>query len=152
MSVYMKHNDLASVTVRHLKINRDDYLPHVGVFGGDDTHLTICMDCGMIQEWKPITDAEIKAACRRVNDEGDDEDEVAEVRRKQRAVEEPLAPVSGVETAVVVEQQRIENELREGFGDNWRSDQFVVEFLKETADNGARAHSRIAMKRILKGL
>lgn len=56
MSVFMKHNDMANMQIPHLDVDLQDYLPHIGIFGGDDTQFEVCMDCGQIQRWKQITD------------------------------------------------------------------------------------------------
>lgn len=63
MSIFAKHDDRAGVNVDHLDIHRHDGMPHIGVFGGDYTRLTLCMDCGKIQDWEPISDDEMKEAC-----------------------------------------------------------------------------------------
>lgn len=62
MEISCKHNDLASLNVAHLDI-KEYYgnFPYVGSFGGDYTDLTVCLDCGQIQNWKPISDDELLA-------------------------------------------------------------------------------------------
>jgi hypothetical protein len=45
-------------------------LPHVGPFGGDDTTLEICCDCGQIIDWEPITDEALISAFCDEDDEG----------------------------------------------------------------------------------
>jgi hypothetical protein len=143
----MKHNDLASVTVRRLNIDRDDYLPHVGIFGGDDTQFTVCMECGQIQNWKPISDAELKLACRNTNDEGDDEDEVAEHRRQQRRVEEPI--IVPVDPKFEQTRSTMLAALVTHCGANWSTDPDVRQFLIEQTTEGRDVYTRLAAKRLL---
>jgi hypothetical protein len=147
MSLYMKHNDLASLSIPHLKIDRDDYLPSVGILGGDDTQFTVCMECGQITDWKPITDAEIKLACRNINDEGDDEDEIAEQRKQERKREEPIVVQPNPKFQEV--QDKLEKELVEQFGAGWRTDRDVREFLLELTDIGQNGYIRLAARRLL---
>jgi hypothetical protein len=60
VSVYMKHNDMTGMQLYDADGNTieemdSDYFPHVGVFGGDDTELTIDNETGKIIGWVPIT-------------------------------------------------------------------------------------------------
>lgn len=63
MSLSMKHDDRIAVVVPHLGVDYyDGYMPRIGVFGGDDTNITVCLDCGQIMNWAPITDQQIEDA------------------------------------------------------------------------------------------
>lgn len=59
IDVYMKHNDLAGISADHLDLCYDGYMPNIGIFGGDETNLKICCDCGYIIGWKPLTDKKL---------------------------------------------------------------------------------------------
>lgn len=151
MHLSMKHNDLACITVNHLNIDRDDYLPSVGIFGGDYTDFTVCMQCGQIAGWKPISDEEMLKACNIVNEEGDTEDEVAEARRQERNA--PVAPI------VVVADPKFEetrvtllNAVITHCGPNWKTDPDVRNFLIEQRDTGATPYVKLAAKRILESM
>lgn len=150
MSLYMKHNDLSSVYVDHLDIDYSDYMPHVGIFGGDDTQFAVCMQCGQIRNWKPISDAEIRKATRRVNDEGDDEDEVAEHHRQERSKEDPV--VVHADPKFASTQQTLENALLTQCGAGWREDPSVRTFVEELTTTGQTVYIKLAAKRILETL
>lgn len=63
MSCSMKHDDRTSFSVAHLSIEKDgDYAPYLNGFGGDYTQFEVCLDCGKIQDWAPVTDDEVKEA------------------------------------------------------------------------------------------
>ena len=56
--LYLKHDDRTSFGFEDGDFEIDkhsDYLPHVGILGGDDTTLTIDNDTGKIIGWIPIT-------------------------------------------------------------------------------------------------
>jgi hypothetical protein len=72
LSINGKVNDLCFTSVPHLRLERDDYPPDItGVCGGDYIDMEICLDCGTVVGFQPMSDAEIKSAMRG----GDDEDE-----------------------------------------------------------------------------
>ena len=60
VKIYLKHNDTAHTRIPHLNFEKEGYLPYIGILGGDDTQISICLDCGKIQNWVPISDDEIK--------------------------------------------------------------------------------------------
>lgn len=76
VTISAKHDDRASVAVRHMNIEQDsDYLPKLGgQFGGDDFSIDVCLDCGNIRGWQPMTDADVKEALN-IEDEEEDEAE-----------------------------------------------------------------------------
>lgn len=70
IDLWMKHNDLASFKVAHLGIDTQGYMPYLGkIFGGDDTGLTICIDCGSVQSWESFNDTEISNALKSEDEE-----------------------------------------------------------------------------------
>jgi hypothetical protein len=56
MHIGGKCNDMSHLQIPHLNVDHDGYMPHLGIFGGDYIELSICMDCGTIQNWEPVTD------------------------------------------------------------------------------------------------
>lgn len=76
MSIFAKHSDLAGLNIPHLNIEHHGYMPYLeNGLGGDDLTLEICMDCGQIQDWEPITD-EMVLKCEEFEghmSDGDDE-------------------------------------------------------------------------------
>lgn len=64
-------SDLNFVTVPHLGIEKEGYLPDIeGLCSGDDVNIEVCLDCGHVVGFEKMTDKEIKAALK-----GEDEDE-----------------------------------------------------------------------------
>ena len=66
VEVFMKHDDRASFTILDENGNEvfeqnSDYLPYLGIFGGDDTSLKIDNETGKIIGWVPITKEHIEA-------------------------------------------------------------------------------------------
>lgn len=62
--LHMKHNDCVAFTVENEKGEEildmhSDYLPTVGILGGDDTTLRIDNATGKIIGWKPVTNDEL---------------------------------------------------------------------------------------------
>lgn len=59
ISLFMKHNDCASITISDGDKNiveHDGYMPYLNSFiGGDDTQLTIDNETGKIIGWEPIS-------------------------------------------------------------------------------------------------
>jgi hypothetical protein len=62
MKIYAKADDRQCYRIPHLGLERDDdYAPHIdNLCGGDDVRFTICLDCGTVIGFKPISDEEIK--------------------------------------------------------------------------------------------
>lgn len=58
VEIQMKHDDRTSIMLYGydgLEIyEHNGYMPRLGVFGGDDTHLKIDNSTGLIVGWKPI--------------------------------------------------------------------------------------------------
>lgn len=135
MHLSMKHNDLACVTVNHLNIDRDDYLPYVGIFGGDQTDFSVCMECGQISGWKPITDEQMLEACG--------------IQAEEEAVEPPAPIVVGVDPKFESTRVSMLNAIVTHCGAHWMTDPDVRNFLIEQRDTGATAYVKLAAKRIL---
>lgn len=71
-----KHSDCFVGYVSHLNIDYDGYAPEIpGVCGGDYTGFDMCLDCGTVQNYTPMTDEEIKQAFKDVGFEVEGEEE-----------------------------------------------------------------------------
>jgi len=140
INVYMKHNDIAVTNFKHLGFEMEGYLPYVGgVFGGDDTNIDICMDCGKIQNWKPITDEEVF----------DLDEYKAEQKEEQQLVSQ--YEESNASIAVTLERNLIVAVLGDNFGWNWRENSDAKEML--TAELSTSTGKTLeAIKLILKEL
>lgn len=63
ISINAHSSDLNNIEVPHLGIEKDGYLPFIkGIGGGDDVNIEICLDCGTVVGFDPMTDDEVKAA------------------------------------------------------------------------------------------
>lgn len=70
-------SDLNFVTVPHLNLEKEGYLPHIeGVCGGDDVTIDICLDCGQVIGFVPMSNKEVKAAMK--GDEFDEDEDGGE--------------------------------------------------------------------------
>ncbi len=115
----LKHNDLAFTTIDHLDIEEDGYVPHIGILGGDYTNLTICLDCGLIQDWEPITDEQIKEAL-------DIEEE------ESNCAESDVISLTKLNTTLAeIEKSRLAVVLRDCFGSGWRANAEAKELVIE---------------------
>ena len=57
-----KCSDRCFASVYHLSIERDGYVPNItGVGGGDYIEIDVCLDCGLLQGFEPLTDEEVSA-------------------------------------------------------------------------------------------
>jgi len=57
-----KCSDLAFTQIDSIDFEHDGYIPHLGLtpgLGGDYIDLTICLDCGTVQEWSPKSDEDL---------------------------------------------------------------------------------------------
>ena len=74
MTISGKCSDMFSLTVgenHKTEFDYDGYVPSdLGIGSGDYIELTIDLETGQIQDWKPITVDEVKSACK---DEDDDD-------------------------------------------------------------------------------
>lgn len=67
-------SDLNFVSVPHLSLEKEGYLPHIdNICGGDDVDIEICLDCGHVVGFEGLTDKQVKNAMK--GDEYEDEDE-----------------------------------------------------------------------------
>ena len=56
-----KVSDLSNTSIPHLGVEHEGYVPYISpaLGGGDYIKLELCMDCGRIQNFEPITDANV---------------------------------------------------------------------------------------------
>lgn len=60
MHVNAKQDDRGGVSIPHLDLDHDGYVPHgLGIGGGDYLRFTVCLDCGKIQNWEPLSDDDV---------------------------------------------------------------------------------------------
>ena len=62
ISLYLKHDDRACFTLtdkNEVVYESIEYLPHLGILGGDTTELEIDNETGKILNWKPISKEEL---------------------------------------------------------------------------------------------
>lgn len=53
-------NSQVDPSFKKQRYDHDGYVPEgLGIGGGDDVELTICTQCGQVQDWQPITQQEI---------------------------------------------------------------------------------------------
>jgi hypothetical protein len=63
MNVNGHCSDLGFVSIPHLDIEHDGYIPYdLNIGGGDDVEFSVCLDCGKIQRDFPIKDEQIFAS------------------------------------------------------------------------------------------
>jgi hypothetical protein len=56
-----KCNDMCVMIVEHLDIEKDGYAPRISnISGGDYISFDFCADCGMIQDFTPLSDEFLK--------------------------------------------------------------------------------------------
>jgi len=73
LTIYSHGKDMQSFAVPHLNIEYDGYAPDIeGVCCGDDVNLDLCLDCGVVVNFVPMTDKQIKGV---FDEEGDYDDE-----------------------------------------------------------------------------
>jgi hypothetical protein len=87
MKLYAKASDQCFWDIPHLKYESDGYAPRIPhVCGGDDIDFTFCLDCGHIQNFKPISDAQLKLIFdieeENYEDPEDDDDDACLVLRQ----------------------------------------------------------------------
>lgn len=74
LTVSAKCSDLCSAS--YGKLEHDGYVPSIeGLGGGDYLAIDVCVECGRIQDFKPLTDKQIKDAFRGDDEEEDEEEE-----------------------------------------------------------------------------
>ena len=156
MEVFAKHSDLANMEIPHLELKHDGYMPPLGPFGGDDFDIHICMECGKIQNWKPITDTEVFEAFNVEEDEiPEDADEEDVPRSKERGADKAATAREPASFSMIdVEKQRILQLLRFGYGEQWWKDDEAIEILQGEVANTlpSNATTRVVCMAMLKQL
>lgn len=72
--IHVQAHSKDCTNITYGKIEHNGYVPHdLGIGGGDDVEFDFCANCGQIQDFSPLTDAEIKEAL------GHEEDDFFEV-------------------------------------------------------------------------
>jgi hypothetical protein len=126
MEIYVKHNDVTNVRFSHLKnFETQGYLPYVGILGGDETHVYICMDCGKIRDWEPISDEEVEAL------EGYEEHLEKLDAKKVKNAEVKAALPEPVINATVLEKNHIIAVLKDAFGSEWEKNPDAIQMLRD---------------------
>jgi alkylated DNA repair dioxygenase AlkB len=87
MDIYGKCNDVAHCVIDHLQVDHKGYLPELNSMFSDEISLSICMDCGQIQNWEPIADKTVLG----------DESIQEELKRKNREVRNTFDRKSKIE-------------------------------------------------------
>ena len=60
MQVGGKVSDRCYIQVDHVDLALEGYVPgDLGIGRGDYLDLTICLDCGRVQDWEPVTDRDL---------------------------------------------------------------------------------------------
>ena len=60
LHVGAKASDMQNFSVPHLDLEHDGYAPQIpGLCGGDYIELTVCLDCGHLVGFEPMSDEEI---------------------------------------------------------------------------------------------
>lgn len=146
--VYMKHNDLASFQVNHLDLTLDGYMPSLGIFSGDDTSFSVCLDCGQITDWVKITDEMINKQCAEQIEEHAEEAAARLARNEgRRAADVP---------AVIIEDPGFNKSLIElqaalitSYGDIWWGDADALALVVNLTREGRDKYVRYAAKKML---
>lgn len=140
MEIYAKHNDLATMTVRHLHVRVDGYLPYIGIFGGSELNLKVCMECGRIQKFKQITDDEIQKSA--------EVKETIRLQNKKKKLNEKLEATMNPEPATFslkdVARQKVVVLLINEFGLDWRRNAEAKAILQDAlrvAEGPAKAEA-----------
>lgn len=61
MSVSGKVSDMCDVKIPHMAIDHEGYVPGgLGVGSGDYLRFSVCLICGKLQNFKPMTDEAIR--------------------------------------------------------------------------------------------
>jgi hypothetical protein len=155
MNVFAKHSDLAAMSIPHLNFDHDGYMPPVGPFGGDDFNIDICLDCGTIQDWKPISDKDLAEALNQDNDgeeEDEDEEDRARVIKEKKADREITEREPPTISLAQIEEQRIKKLLVHAFGAHWWNDDEAAEILRLESTTTNNPTTRAVCLAMLAGL
>jgi hypothetical protein len=138
--VHLKHNDTASFRVPHLGLNHHGYVPNAGIFSGDETSFDVCLDCGQIQNWIPITDDDILS-----------DDTVKQSMRSKKPKSEDLVISGNTNDQIAAEyKQNLTDALKEAFGDEWIKQLDALNFINMYISCAALPIQRYAAKMLLK--
>jgi len=86
-----KTSDMASMSVRHLNISYDGYVPAIeGIGGGDYYDFKVCLECGRLQGFKtPLSDTEVRESIGQENEENEWLiDKILEAKKENWSIEE----------------------------------------------------------------
>lgn len=144
MSLFGKHSDLANASIPHLELEHDGYMPYLGPFGGDDFSIDVCMDCGKIQDWEPITDEKAKEA---FGDDEEDDDDEAPIKAPVIDTDKVYEPKSF--SMVDVKEQFYTKILKGEYGDNWQTNPEAIDLLMNDKAHLPQAEQQ-AIERLLK--
>ena len=137
IQIFCKVNDLALLKIPHLNIEHEGYIPSIGILDGE-IEFAICMDCGHIQGWEPITD-------RMVEDNEVLMEALAEERREAkrlaaRAAEKPEPEITLASAYV----RRVTQLLVSAFGKNWHVEAEAKDILTNELNNYEPSQSEYA--------
>ena len=136
MLVYGKCNDVAGILIKHLDFDYDGYLPYIGVIGGSEIHLNICMDCGTVQGWEPVTDKMIKGLDEYKEEKRrkkrEEEREAKRLAERQALAGQPTAVFSMVDVYV----KKYYQILVGTYGEGWQSVQEAQELIADALASG----------------
>ena len=149
IELYLKHNDLTDIKIKHLDIDIDgEYVPHIGNLGGDDTNLDICLDCGQVLDWEPITDEEI------LQDDTIERHLEKTAARREREQERKTGKATPMDPAiaaipVVIRRNKIVAILTEHFGPEWTKNPDAKECVEGDIRTETNGHELAALYDIM---
>lgn len=121
-----KCNDLSSTQIPHLDFEHEGYVMDLGVGSGDYIDFYLCLDCGKILNFTPISDEEIKAS--------DEWEQVKGTKEEQEAEAALVAAEPAVFSMKEIEYRRINQLMNDAFGYSWRWSAEAREVLETTLE------------------
>jgi len=125
--IHGKCSDLGSVSIPHLDFEHQGYQMDLGVGSGDYIDFELCLDCGQVQDFVPISDEEIKAS--------EEWEMVKGTEEEQEREAELDASEPAVFSMAEVEYRKINQLLNANFGNNWRFDKMNQQQIREILTN-----------------
>jgi hypothetical protein len=130
-----KSRDLNSIEIPHLDFEHDGYMMELGVGDGDYIEFSLCLDCGQVQNFEPITDETIKESeewkMRHDADDDDDDADDSVTRARPNSRDKPTQFEKAI-TLKDMEKKRAITLMQDAFGPLWQKNKEAIDILKTT--------------------
>jgi len=132
-----KTRDLNSISIDHLNFEHDGYMMDIGVGSADYIEFDLCLDCGQVQGFTPVTDEMIMESeeynlKRPGVVDSSIKEPISEYEKTPRPDPQGRTSHEAPLTRKYMEKKRVITLMQDAFGPLWQKNEDAIDILKTT--------------------